>query len=260
MRNPDRETVFRFKQFDVSNRLSAMKVGTDGVLLGAWSSLPPEEEENALPEAKGASAPVYPSILDVGCGTGLIALMLAQRCPQAHIRGIEIDNMAAEEAQGNFSASPWADRLSVIKGDFIAIHDIVGDQKFDLIVSNPPFFTTGEKSPDQARMAARHEASLPLSTLVETSCRILSDNGHICIVLPADREEELKYLAVVNHLCLSRLTRVSTVTTKPPRRILAELRHGPSSPTILSQLHIHGPKGGFSAEYISLVKDFYLNF
>lgn len=259
MRNPDRETVFRFKQFDVNNRLSAMKVGTDGVLLGAWSSLPPEEKK-PLPETECASAPVYPSILDVGCGTGLIALMLAQRCQQAHIYGIEIDNIAADEAFENFAASPWADRLSVIKGDFTTMPEIVGDQKFDLIVSNPPFFTNGEKSPDQARMAARHETSLPLSTLVETSCHLLSDNGHICIVLPVDREEELKYLAVVNHLCLSRLTRVSTVTTKPPRRILAELRRGSSMPTILAQLHIHGADGGFSAEYTSLVKDFYLNF
>lgn len=258
MRNPDRETIFRFKQFEVANRLSAMKVGTDGVLLGAWClSDTGYRQTNTTPDR-----PTPKKILDAGCGTGLIALMMAQRFPDAEITAIEIDSLAAREAKNNFSKSPWSGRLSLIEGDFNSAFRENETDKFDLIVSNPPFFNNGELSPDKLRVMARHESSLTLETLTRTSRRILSKNGSLCMILPADREEELKFMAVANHFDIQRTTRVSTVPSKPPRRILAELR--PSglhlSDTHPDHLSIHDAAGGFTGEYTSLVKDFYLNF
>lgn len=252
MRNPDRETVFRFKQFMVANRQSAMKVGTDGVLLGAWSlsgdgqSISP----NTPPER----------ILDVGCGTGLIALMMAQRFPAAFITGIEIDPVAADEASMNFKSSPWSGRLTVIEGDFNQQFPETGSRSFDLIVSNPPFFNNGELSPDNARLTARHECSLSLESLLRTSSRILAENGYICLIMPSDRAEEIKYRGVINRLALTRMTWVSTVPSKPPRRVLVELRHeSPTGQSVkIDHLSIHDGYGGLTDEYISLVKDFYL--
>jgi len=252
MRNPDRETVFRFKQFMVANRQSAMKVGTDGVLLGAWSlsGYGRSISTNTSPE----------KILDVGCGTGLIALMMAQRFPDAAITGIEIDPVAADEAYMNFKSSPWSGRLSVIVGDFNQQFSETCSGCFDLIVSNPPFFTNGELSPDNARLTARHESLLSLESLLRTSSRLLAGNGSLCLIMPSDRAEEIKYQAVINKLALTRLTWVSTVSSKPPRRVLAELRHESQTEQYvkIDHLSIHDGNGGLTDEYTSLVRDFYL--
>lgn len=256
MRNPDREKVFRFKQFKVANHLSAMKVGTDGVLLGAWAF-------TASGEGSASSGIFTPrKILDVGCGTGLIALMLAQRFPDAVITGIEIDPTAASEASGNFSNSPWSSRLRLVEGDFATIPTADGDESYDLIVSNPPFFTNGELSPQDNRQIARHEQSLTLKALLSNSRRLLSPQGCLSLILPADREDDLKFQAVANHFHISRLTRVTTVPTKMPRRILAELSPDghPIPPCHTDGLSIHDEKGGFTEEYSILVKDFYLHF
>lgn len=251
MRNPDREKVFRFKRFEVANHLSAMKVGTDGVLLGAWA-LSRREGVGLLPPAR---------ILDVGCGTGLIALMMAQRFPGADIYGIEIDPAAAAEASANFRNSPWSERLTVTEGDFTSVFPGAYNNLFDLIVSNPPFFTNGEHSPEAARLVARHEKTLPLETLLDISSKILSPQGSLCLVLPADRENNLKFLSVASRLAVSRLTLVSTVPSKPPRRLLAELRHASVIEGGISTDHLslHDSSGGFTKDYHSLVKDFYLN-
>lgn len=257
MRNPDREPVFRFKQFEVANRLSAMKVGTDGVLLGAWCLADNHERHS---ETNTRHEPLR--ILDVGCGTGLIALILAQRFPKAEISGIEIDPIAAKEASGNFQASPWSNRLEIIEGDFNDRFNNEDDVFFDIIVSNPPFFINGELPPDCARNVARHESTLTLASLLGNSSKILKQDGRLCLVLPADREEDLKYQAMINRFQVTKLTRVSTVPHKPPRRILAELRFSslPSIPSSITNLHIHDGNSGFTEAYTSLVKDFYLNF
>ena len=258
MRNPDRETVFKFKQFEVINRRSAMKVGTDGVLLGAWcgTSRHISEDTDIL------EIDTVKSILDIGCGTGVISLMLAQRFPNALITGVEIDPLAAGEARENFGASPWPDRLKIVEGDFKTHYGKSLETRFDLIVSNPPFFTNGQLSPDDARLAARHENSLTLDSLLATSARIISENGSLCLVLPADREENLKYLAIVNRLHIKRLVKVSTVSHKPPRRLLAELvrQSVNHSQTRYSTIDIHGKDGDFSQEYTNLLKNFYLKF
>lgn len=256
MRNPDRETVFKFKRFEVTNRLSAMKVGTDGVLLGAWC-LSGDERQPAIEQFNAS----YPErILDVGAGTGLIALMMAQRFPSAKISAVEIDHLAAEEAKANFYSSPWSDRLSLWEVDFNNFPK--NNTQFDLIVSNPPFFTNGALPSDSTRLLARHESSLTIDALLGNSKQLLTPNGAICLILPADREDDLQFKAIANHLNISKLTRVTTVGRKPPQRILAELRHNNdiSSPLIVDTISIHDGKGGFTKEYSSLVKDFYLKF
>lgn len=221
-----------------------MKVGTDGVLLGAWAGC------------------AYPRrILDIGTGTGLIALMLAQRFPEADITAIEIDPQACEEAAGNFRRSPWASRLKLICGDFLNLPaDILGEP-FDLIVSNPPFFTNGALAPDTARLTARHEITLPLERLIETARAFLSPTGQVSLILPADHEGRIRETAVFNRLELSRMIHISTVPTKPPRRLLVELTHNGGNAVCESDhLSIHSVDGNFTDKYINLLKDFYLNF
>ena len=187
--------------------------------------------------------------------------MMAQRFPGADISGIEIDPAAAAEASANFRNSPWPERLTVTEGDFTSFYSSGATPPFDLIVSNPPFFTNGEHSPEAARLVARHEKTLPLETLLDTSSKILSPQGSLCLVLPADRENDLKFLSVASRLAISRLTLVSTVPSKPPRRLLAELRHASVIESGISTDHLslHDSSGGFTTDYHSLVKDFYLN-
>ena len=137
---------FDFQQFSINQDRSAMKVGTDGVLLGAWAS-------PALPCLENLS------ILDIGTGTGLIALMMAQRFPSAKVTGIEIDHDAAEEAQDNVSHCPWSDRISIVESalnDFVAFDDAGNACEYDLIVTNPPFYNATLKPEEEARAAARH--------------------------------------------------------------------------------------------------------
>lgn len=248
MRNPGRETTFRFKQFDVVNTLSAMKVGTDGVLLGAWAM-------SDLP----ADAAV--SILDVGTGSGVIALMLAQRFSAARITGLEIDADACGEAAGNFCRSPWPDRLDAVRGDFS--NPCAVSRKFNFIVSNPPFYSDGLKAPDNARSMARHDGALSLDMLMRQAFRALYDDGRLSLVLPAERVDDLRYLATLNGFTLSRITNVRTVQRKPFRRILAELTKGATSGSggcDESTLMIYESPGTFSREYKELLADFYLNF
>lgn len=262
MRNQNRETVFKFKQFEIVNNLSAMKVGTDGVLLGAWAASC-DDEATDLPTHLAATADTSAPnlrILDIGCGTGLIALMLAQRFPTASICGVEIDSMAASEAAYNFEHSPWPNRLKVIKGDICMLSSGELGGKFDIIVSNPPFFNNGVMAPETSRQQARHETALPLSKLLTAVATLLNDSGSFSVVLPSEREDDLKYRAVVNKLALKRLTRVTTVPHKQAKRILAELSLQPTSVCVESSLSIKDSNNKFSSKYSDLTKDFYLNF
>lgn len=246
MRNPGRETTFHFKQFDVVNTLSAMKVGTDGVLLGAW----------ALSDVQADAAI---SMLDVGTGSGVIALMLAQRFPTAKITGIEIDADACSEAAGNFRHSPWPDRLEAVCGDFSA--PFVVPRRFNAIVSNPPFYSDGLKAPDNARSMARHDSALSLDTLMKQSFQSLYDGGRLSLILPSERMDDLRYMATLHGFIMSRITYVRTVQRKPYRRFLAELTKGSvSGGCNESTLMIYESHGNFSREYTELLADFYLNF
>lgn len=244
MRNPDRQTTFHFKRFSVSNCRSAMKVGTDGVLLGAWAF---EDVE-----------PGPMRMLDVGCGTGVISLMLAQRFPDAIVVGVDIDKDAVDEAASNFASSPWPGRLTAVQCDFLRFNDADG---FDLIACNPPFFTDGALAPDAARRKARHQDGLTFTALMRGASRLLRPGGRVAVVAPAEAESELMAEACICSLKPSRLTAVRTVEQKKPRRILLEcVKDDKSVACSKSTLLISEPDGTPGQEYSRLVSPFYLKF
>ena len=233
--NRNREQVFRFKQFSVANRLAAMKVGTDGVLLGAWCGV------------EGCR-----TVLDVGTGSGLIALMIAQRCPEAHVTGLDIVPEAVAEAAENAAASPWGDRITVMEADF---NRAVADRllpHYDLIVSNPPYFTTAIKSPEVARAVARHGAGLGDADILRNASALLNPGGRVALVSPADRENDITLDCSLAGLSVARLTRVYTKpSAQSPSRLLWEISVVPS-PLVADTLVIGSPA------YNTLLRDFYL--
>ena len=171
-----REKVFRFKQFEVLNDRTAMKVGTDGVLLGAWCPV-----ENVR------------RVLDVGTGCGVIALMVAQRNSTAVIDAIDIDHDAIEEAVLNFERSPWSDRLSATEGDYNDLQS--SGEGYDLIISNPPYFTNGVMPTGDARTTARHTGTLSYPQLLDGATRLLTVAGTLAIITPSDAEGEIQEAA-----------------------------------------------------------------
>ena len=232
-----REKIFRFKQFSVVNDRTAMKVGTDGVLLGAWCPV------------EGTRR-----VIDVGTGCGVIALMIAQRNPDALIDGIDIDQPSIEEAGLNFARSPWGDRLTAQQQDFNAM---VADQRYDLVVSNPPFFTNGILPDGAARTTARHTLSLSYRQLIEGSERLLSDDGSLALISPTDAEREIIEAAAFSSLPLRRLTRVIPVDGAIPKRTLWLLSRR-NIPYREDSLTITRADGTFTPEYTALTHPFYL--
>lgn len=248
MRNPDRQTTFRFRQFEVSNKLSAMKIGTDAVLVGAWAF-----------EASGFGTRSDLRALDIGCGTGVLSLMLAQRFTGMSVLGIDIDADAATEASANFRQSPWAQRLEAFQTDFREFAASGEAGIYDMIISNPPFFTGGAEAPDNARRIARHQESLGLHDLMDGAAHVLAPEGILAVVLPADKADEARTEARFARLEPTRECIVATTPRKPPRRILMEFRHsGIVTATQRENLLIHTPEGGFSDRYSRLVGPFYL--
>ena len=208
-----------------------MKVGTDGVLLGAW-------------------APLGSRILDVGTGSGLIARMLMQRCPEAEVEGIDIDEAAVAQAKEN-GVRAFQARLQDWKSD-------IGDC-YDLIVSNPPYFQNSLKNPDRGRELARHTDSLGYEELIEHSARLLKEEGQLALILPAEAEEEIRNLAARYSLFPTHITRVYSKETKPARRvILAFNRKNSIVGLIEDSLVLEDEKGGRSAAYSKLCEEFYL--
>ncbi len=233
-----REKVFRFKQFSVLNHKSAMKVGTDGVLLGAWAD---------VNEAQ--------SVLDVGTGTGLIALMLAQRC-MAEIVGIEIEPNAAEEAQINFYESPWNDRLRVEMIDFVEYADTCTSQ-FDVIVSNPPYFVNSLECDDEKRQKARHTSSLSYENLISGAVSLLNDNGHLCLITPSDVENLIENIVTKNKCYIINKVYVCPIVGGEAKRILWKISKTEEK-CETSRLEIEKARHEYTDDYISLTKDYYL--
>jgi tRNA1Val (adenine37-N6)-methyltransferase len=231
---------FQFKQFRIEQENSALKVGTDGVLLGAWC------------DPAGAG-----SILDVGTGTGLIALMLAQRS-DAQITAIEIDQEACKDALQNFRNSPWSGRLSLYAGDFNVFRETHPFQ-LDLIVSNPPFFKKSLKPADRASSVARHDVSLSFLEIIRGSKRLLKDSGRLAVILPYEALDDFRETARMEGFYLSRKTNVIPKTGKPPKRVLLEFSAAPAYPEI-SDLIILCDQDNYSESFIELTKEFYLNF
>ena len=214
-----------------------MKVGTDGVLLGA------------LTDCKKAT-----NILDIGCGTGLISLMLAQRNDAAVITGIEIEENAFLQSQDNFNNSKWSKRLSIIH---TSLQVYQSNTKFDLIVSNPPFFTDSTQANNQYRKLARSTNSLNFKELISKSKILLSENGIFSVIIPFPRKEEFINIALENHLFLSRICNVKGTANSPVKRILMEFNN--SQDTILEEnLVIEKERNNYTDKYIDLCKDFYL--
>jgi tRNA1Val (adenine37-N6)-methyltransferase len=237
-----RNSYFQFKQFRIVQERSAMKVGMDGVLLGAWA------------DPSGAER-----ILDIGTGTGLIALMLAQKNALAQIDAIEIDREASDEAIFNVQQSVWKDRITVHCRSFQEFAAET-EKKYDLIVSNPPFFGNGVKAPDEIRAQARHADVLPLDILVSGATNLLQEKGRIALILPAEQLPEIENLAKINQLSLSRLCRVKPNPLKPDFRIMVELSNEPACLMEESLMIEFEKHHDYTPEYRDLTKDFYLKF
>lgn len=232
--------MFQFKQFSIQQDKCAMKVGTDGVLLGAWAPLD--------------HAPY--SILDIGAGTGLIALMLAQRSHAEQIDGIEIDDDAYEQAVDNFESSPWGDRLFCYHAGLDEFMDEPEDE-YDLIVANPPFYTDGYFSDNEQRNKARFTESLPFEDLAEASGLLLSENGVLAVIIPFKEEEKFIALAQEEELYPFKITRVKgTPTTEIKRSLIAFSRH--KKDAAINELTIEIERHNYTDAYIELTKDFYL--
>ena len=228
---------FSFKQFTVYHDRCAMKVGTDGVLLGAWTDLSSSRR-----------------ILDIGTGTGLIALMAAQRCPEAEITAIDIDAEAVEQARENIASSPWKNRVGVWLQD---VCTYTSDTGFDTIVSNPPYFIDSLKCPDSQRTTARHTDTLDAYRLLEKAAELLTPDGRFSLILPADQTDKLLRIARAQGLYPSRLTQVITRPGLPPKRSLVEFQKTYRE-VRENELVIELDRHVYSEDYITLTREFYL--
>lgn len=236
-----RNNYFQFKKFTVVQEKSAMKVGTDGVLLGAW-----------------INPGVAETILDVGTGTGLIALMLAQRS-EAEITAIEIEKNAAGEASENVARSPWKERIKVVHAAFQEFSE-TNNQAFGLIVSNPPYFSNALKSSNTMRSVARHDEKLPFYKLVQGARKLLRPDGRLAVILPVPAWKEFSDIAGFYGLFPIRILRVKPAPEREPNRILCEFGTAREDLTeeTLTILNIDGKS--YSDDYKRLTRDFYLNF
>jgi len=223
---------FAFKRFTIRQDRCGMKVGMDGVTLGAWALC-------GNPSGR---------ILDIGCGTGIISLMMAQRYPSASILGIDIDEEAVAQARENVAGSTFAGNI-IIRN--IALQQLE-EPSFDLIVSNPPYFTNSLKASGIQRIQARHNDSLPFRDLIRCSYRLLSDDGTLSLILPAEAKSDIDAEAIAVGFAPSRICRLKTSEKKPPKRVLLEYSKQYTSEIEDSVLSLD------SQEYRDLTCDFYL--
>lgn len=232
---------FQFKQFSLEQDRCAMKIGTDGVLLGAWTPI----ENNPF------------SILDIGTGTGIIALMLAQRSHAQQIDALEIDEEAYEQATDNFENSPWNDRLFCFHAGLDEFVEEPEDE-YDLIISNPPFYSEDYKSNNDQRDLARFQDAMPFEELIEAAALLLSENGIFTVIIPFKEEE--KFIAIANEYELYpiKITHVKgTATTEIKRSLLAFSREE-NGAALVDELVIETERHIYTSKYIELTKDFYL--
>ncbi|NNF32076.1 MAG: methyltransferase [Flavobacteriaceae bacterium] len=232
---------FHFKEFSVSQDRCAMKIGTDGVLLGAWTSIDNNPQ----------------SILDIGSGTGIIALQLAQRSAAPTIDAVELDDNAYEQCSENFEASPWPDRLFCYHASIQEFASEI-DETYDLIVSNPPFYREDFKSAAPARDTARFTDTLPFEHLMVCVAHLLSENGKFSLILPQKEQLRLTELATKQRLHPKRICEVRGTPNSEIKRVLMEFSTMRPAKIISEELTIEIGRHEYTPKYINLVKDFYL--
>lgn len=230
--------AFHFKQFSVHHELCAMKVGTDSVLLGAWSDC--------------CSAH---TVLDVGTGSGILALMTAQRNPSAHITAVEIDPSAVQQAEFNVRQSPWAERITVILADIRCWNPRT---KFDCILCNPPFYSNGLLSPTDLRNQARQTACLPFEDLIRACVSLLTEQGTFHVIIPAESCDLFSQLCWENNLYALRKVWVHTKESKPAKRVLLSFSRTQVPYPLSEQLVLKTQTNEPTEEYRLLTGDFYL--
>ncbi len=250
---------FRFKHFSVSHARSSIKIGVDGVLTGALA-----------PIRMQGTGKYAESVLDVGCGCGVIALMLAQRTPGAQVDAIDIDAGSVEEARENFAGSPWRDRLSAAVTDFNEVQ-----KKYDAVVSNPPFFRSGVTEPDSTRLAARHQGSLSPFTLLKRANEILNPGGMMTFIAPAEFEQEIVSTCECERLAIIAQTLIRGHAGAPVKRMVFSVTPRKDLPgagvcgdsavpeeycRTASELVLERSPGQPTDEYRALCHDFYLRF
>lgn len=239
---------FKFQQFTIRQGRCAMKVGTDGTLLGAWASVPPGD-------AGKVSAGLR--VLDIGTGTGLIALMMAQRYPEANVTGIEIDHKAVVQARENVADSPFAERIEIVEGDATKAPAEWGGA-FDAIVSNPPYFEHSLQAPDERRTLARHITALTYAALLHTARQLLKDAGELSVVVPFDCRQRFDGEAALAGWSKVRECAVQTTPRKAPRRYLLAYALHPKAGVEQTVGVLEDTSGQRSAWYAELTRDFYL--
>lgn len=234
MSNP----YFRFQKFTIHHDRCAMKVGTDGVLLGAW-----------------AVAQEGRSILDIGTGSGLIALMMAQRFPEAQVMAVEVDEEAVLQATENVNQSPFADRVSVFHQD---VRKFSVSALFDCVVCNPPFYTENVLPPTHERRIARNTSSLSFEDLVKSVSKLLTPEGLFNVILPSKSVSEFQALCLINGLYLIRKCDVRTKVSKPVKRTMLTFAFSKRYDVVSEELVLMSEDGSFSDDYQDLTCDFYL--
>jgi len=231
---------FQFKRFRIEHDKCAMKVSTDACILGAWTPI----SEHAK------------NVLDIGTGTGLLALMLAQRNRGISIDAIELDSSAAGQAMENTVSSPYSSRINVIQDDVLSFDF---QKKYDLIVCNPPFFQNSLQSPDKARNIARHTVSLAHAQLVNTFDKLLFLNGHASVLLPFSALDEWKKLLSDKGYCIIRQLNIAPRANATQNRVVTLITKSPTKVSETENMFIYDFDNGYSKEAISLLGPFYLN-
>jgi tRNA1Val (adenine37-N6)-methyltransferase len=239
---------FTCKQFSVAHSDCAMKVGTDSLVLGAWSQLPTQG-----------------NILDIGCGSAILSLMLAQRTQsQQQIDAVELCQAAAAQAQDNARNSPWAERIRVVQADILTYPDSadhLGQRRYALIISNPPYFQHSLKNPSQQKQQARHTDSLPFADLLQVAGRLAAVDGLFSLILPVPEAMQLQSLANGAGWYLVRSCALYAEPDKPVGRLLMTFsRQQHCEQSLLESLVVRDHSGAYSAQYRSLLRDFYLKF
>lgn len=238
--NTTSEQPFQFKQFKIYQDRCTMKIGTDGILLGAWAD---------VTNAKTA--------LDIGTGTGLIAIMLGQRMPEASIHAVEIEEIACAQARENMQQAPWNDRLEIFHTS-IQEHAKSYSDTYDLIISNPPFFSGGTFSNNQDKASVRHTIKLPHGDLLAAARKLLSDQGRFCVILPYIEGLRFQELAASYHLYATKIMEVKTRVAKPVERLLMQFERVEKPVEQESLVIQNAGEDDWTDAYVALTKSFYL--